>query len=71
MNAAELKAWRKDLELSQTAMAAFLGVPYRTYTKWETGDTIPSGAAAGLFQWIGLVRTLAPAVIDARVKMYK
>lgn len=39
---------RKDLNLSQKALAAVLGVSTRTVEAWEAGRNVPSGAARHL-----------------------
>lgn len=39
---------RKDLKLSQRALASVLGVSVRTVEAWEAGRNVPSGAARHL-----------------------
>lgn len=57
-----LAAWRHSLGLSTSGMAAFLGVPASTYTKWEKGERNPNDAALRLFEVMRLVQLMAPQV---------
>ena len=47
-SAAEVKAIRKDMSVSQSVFAKCLGVSKKTVEKWESGDNIPSGPASRL-----------------------
>lgn len=38
-----LKFYRKQIDVTQQAVADAIGVQLRTYQKWEKGDTIPDG----------------------------
>jgi len=49
MNPQDLKTWQSDLGLSDTAMAAYLGVPLPTFTKWQNGTRNPDAATRRLF----------------------
>lgn len=60
----QLITWRATLGLSVNGMAAYLGVPVNTYTKWEKGERQPPAAARKLFDVLRLVQILAPQVHD-------
>lgn len=60
----QLTTWRATLGLSVNGMAAYLGVPVNTYTKWEKGERQPPAAARKLFDVLRLVQVLAPQVHD-------
>jgi transcriptional regulator with XRE-family HTH domain len=49
MTPIELKQWQADLGLSDVAMAAYLGVPVPTLTKWLNGTRTPDSATLRLF----------------------
>ena len=49
MTPIELKQWQADLHLSDVAMAAYLGVPVPTLTKWLNGTRAPDSATLRLF----------------------
>ena len=46
----DIKELRSNLDLSQTAFAAFLGVSTRTLQDWEQGRRKPQGAALSLLK---------------------
>lgn len=60
----QLISWRNSLGLSTNGMAAYLGVPIQTYSKWEKGERQPPAAARKLFDVLRLVQILAPQVHD-------
>jgi len=37
----KIKSWRKEKNISQEALAKYLGVSYQAVSKWETGSTMP------------------------------
>ena len=43
MTAAEIKALRARLDLTQEAMARVVGVSWTTVNRWETGRSAPRG----------------------------
>jgi len=49
MTPIELKQWQASLGLSDVAMAAYLGVPVPTLTKWLNGTRAPDSATLRLF----------------------
>ena len=49
MTPLDLKTWQADLHLSDVAMAAYLGVPVPTLTKWLNGTRAPDSATLRLF----------------------
>ena len=49
MTPIELKQWQVNLGLSDVAMAAYLGVPVPTLTKWLNGTRAPDSATLRLF----------------------
>ncbi len=49
MTPIDLKTWQADLCLSDVAMAAYLGVPVPTLTKWLNGTRTPDSATLRLF----------------------
>ena len=50
---------RKSLNLSQSALANVLGVPFWTVEAWEAGDSVPSGPARNLLYLIECDPSLA------------
>lgn len=55
-----LKAWQSRLQLSEHAMAAYLGVPVHTLRKWINGTRRPDSAPLRLFAVLQLVEAHAP-----------
>ena len=49
MTPIDLKTWQAGLGLSDVAMAAYLGVPVPTLTKWLNGTRAPDSATMRLF----------------------
>ncbi len=50
MTAADLRAIREALDVSQAAMAELLGVDIRSYQRWEAGERSIPGPAVLLAQ---------------------
>ena len=46
----ELKQWQADLDLSEAAMAHYLGIPVHTLKKWIDGTRTPDAAPRRLFE---------------------
>lgn len=46
----KLKSARAQLNLSQSKMAAAMGVPLKTYIKWEHGERTPRGLALEMLE---------------------
>jgi transcriptional regulator with XRE-family HTH domain len=42
MTAHELKAWRTERKLTQRELAGLLGMPLKTYQRWEQGSATPA-----------------------------
>ena len=55
-----LKTWAARLELSEAAMAAYLGVPVFTYRKWENGTRTPDAAPQRLMRVLRRIESEAP-----------
>ena len=49
-SAADVKKTRENLNLSQSAFAAFMGVSVRTLQEWEQHRRQPSGPASALLR---------------------
>jgi len=56
---------RNILNLSQTEMADFMGMPVATWRSWESGAREPSGAGKRFMEFIQMINMLNPAIIDA------
>ena len=52
LNASELAAIRKKLDLSQEQMAHFLGVSFASVNRWEGGHSSPMGPTMDLYRAI-------------------
>lgn len=55
---------RADLGLTLVQMSRYMGVPYRTYIKWEHGQRAPGAVATRLLDILELVQANAPALHD-------
>ena len=53
------------LSLDEPRAAAYLGVPVFTLRKWITGEREPNAAVVRLFDVLGMVEALAPALHDS------
>jgi len=69
LTAEEIRALRKQLQLSQEVFARLCNVSLYTDRSWEQGHRVPDGAAVRLFQLIkrdpGLVRQLVKPLTKA------
>jgi hypothetical protein len=57
-----LKAWAVRLELAESGMAAYLGVPVNTYKKWAGGERKPDTAPLRLMALLERLEREAPAI---------
>ena len=62
MTPTELKQWQADLGLSESAMAAYIGVPVHTYRGWVKGTRKPDAAPLRLIAVLQLIETRAPVL---------
>jgi hypothetical protein len=53
------------LSLDEPRAAAYLGVPVFTVRKWISGEREPNAAVVRLFDVLGMVEALAPALHDS------
>ncbi len=53
------------LSLDEPRAAAYLGVPVFTLRKWINGEREPNAAVVRLFDVLGMVEALAPALHDS------
>lgn len=51
--------------------AEYLGVPARTYIKWESGERTPPSVAVKLLDVMGSLETIAPAIHDYFLPKYE
>ena len=63
--ALRLAQTRSRLDLSPAEMADYLGVPIYTVRKWESGERQPGAAVLRLFEILGMVEALAPALHES------
>ena len=59
---AHLLQWRQRIGLSAQGMSDYVGVPVFTWRKWETGERVPDAAPRRLFEVLGLLEAMAPAM---------
>lgn len=60
--AADIHALVDRLGLNDPRAAAYLGIPVFTFRKWVTGERQPSAAVLRLFDVLGMVEAMAPAL---------
>ena len=60
MTPIELKQWQSDLDLSELAMAAYIGVPVHTLRGWIKGTRKPDAAPLRLMHLLQMIETRAP-----------
>lgn len=63
----ELRAFRRRYGITAKAMAAFVGVSYSTYRRWEDGTVRPHPLASRVICWIECGFT-PPEFLAKRVK---
>ena len=62
MTPIELKQWQADLDLSELAMAQYIGVPVHTLRGWIKGTRKPDAAPLRLIAVLQLIETRAPVL---------
>ena len=60
--AARVRETMHRLNLDESRAADYLGVPVFTLRKWATGERQPGAAVLRLFEVLGMVEALAPAL---------
>ena len=60
--AARVRETMHRLNLDEARAADYLGVPVFTLRKWATGERQPGAAVLRLFEVLGMVEALAPAL---------
>lgn len=68
-NGDKLKQWRERCDLNQVQMARYIGIPLRTYEKWERGEGGLTSAAAALVKVIQTMEAMHPETMNARRQM--
>lgn len=63
-----LKAWQSALGLSESGMAAYIGVPVHTWRKWCNGTRKPDAAPCALLDLLTLLPDAAPALHTERLE---
>ena len=62
MTPIELKQWQSDLDLSELAMAAYIGVPVHTMRGWIKGTRKPDAAPLRLMHLLQMIEQCAPVL---------
>ena len=63
-----LKAWQAGLGLSESGMAAYVGVPLHTWRKWINGTRKPDTAPLALLDLLALLPDECPALHALRLE---
>lgn len=63
--AARVRDTMHRLNLDERETADYLGVPVFTLRKWATGERQPGAAVLRLFEILGMVEALAPALHES------
>lgn len=63
-----LKAWQAGLDLSESGMAAYVGVPLHTWKKWINGTRKPDAAPCALLDLLASLPTECPALHALRLE---
>jgi hypothetical protein len=63
-----LKAWQAGLGLSESGIAAYIGVPVHTWRKWCNGTRKPDAAPCALLDLLALLPDAAPALHTERLE---
>lgn len=63
-----LKAWQAGLGLSESGMAAYIGVPLHTWRKWINGTRKPDAAPLALLDLLAVLPVECPALHALRLE---
>lgn len=63
-----LKAWQAGLGLSESGMAAYVGVPLHTWRKWLNGTRKPDAAPCSLLDILTVLPAECPALHALRLE---
>lgn len=63
-----LKAWQAGLGLSESGMAAYVGVPLHTWRKWTNGTRKPDAAPCALLDLLAVLPVECPALHALRLE---
>lgn len=63
-----LKAWQACLGLSDSGMAAYVGVPLHTWRKWVNGTRTPDAAPRALLDLLAMLPDAAPSLHAQRME---
>jgi hypothetical protein len=63
-----LKAWQAGLGLSESGIAAYIGVPVHTWRKWCNGTRKPDAAPCALLDLLAVLPDAAPALHTERLE---
>lgn len=63
-----LKAWQAGLCLSESGMAAYVGVPLHTWRKWINGTRKPDAAPCALLDLLAALPSECPALHALRLE---
>jgi len=63
-----LKAWQAGLGLSESGIAAYVGVPVHTWRKWCNGTRKPDAAPCALLDLLALLPDTAPDLHALRLE---
>lgn len=63
-----LKAWQAGLGLSESGMAAYVGVPLHTWRKWLNGTRKPDAAPCALLDLLVVLPDECPALHALRLE---
>lgn len=63
-----LKTWQAGLGLSESGMAAYVGVPLHTWRKWINGTRKPDAAPCALLDLLASLPDAAPALHALRLE---
>lgn len=63
-----LKAWQAGLGLSESGMAAYVGVPLHTWRKWLNGTRKPDAAPCALLDLLAVLPVECPALHALRLE---
>lgn len=67
-NPETLKAWQAGLGLSESGMAAYVGVPLHTWRKWVNGTRKPDAAPCALLDLLTALPVECPSLHALRLE---